>query len=207
MLSSLKTLALALLISGCSYIDPSKASLDREKAKELLLPKINLAAREGSFICEIDPSLASKPELSSLQGKRFCDTSIEVTGIREEGDNKARVDYTITTSFKSGYLEEYSKGIDSLKNRLLSIPGVLDSSAAAIGRSGVVNYTDPTDGRVYSVNVVLGNSTTIDRSPDWRALSEYHGKLNSQIANGASSAENSVPFERYDDGWRAPDFQ
>ena len=203
MLRRALVVGVVLLVSGCNLIEPGKVKLDRDKAKEILLPKLDLGSREQFYTCEADPALLSKPEFSSLQGIDFCDTELEVTGIKEEGEGNALVTYKITTSFKSGALEEYSKGIDAYKNRLLSLPGVFDASAANMGRRGVVNYTDPTDGRVYSVNVVLGNSTKIDTTPEWRGLSQLQEKLNSQISKGASSAENAVPFSRFDDGWRA----
>ena len=193
----------ALLASGCNLIEPGKVKLDRDKAKEILLPKLDLGSREQFYVCEADPSLLSKPEFSSLQGVDFCDTEFEVTGIKEEGEGNALVTYKITTSFKSGALEQYSKGIDVYKNRLLSLPGVFDPNAAHMGRRGVVNYTDPADGKVISVDVLTGGAIPLDQSREWRGLSELQQRLNSQISKGASSVDNAVTFSRYDDGWRA----
>jgi hypothetical protein len=192
-----------LFASGCTFADTRKAPPTRDMAKDLILPQIDLASFEKSYICEFNSSLSAKPEFSSLQGKDFCDTSFEITGIREEGEGRAVVEYNITTTFKISDLEEYSKAIDAFKNRLLSIKGVFDPSAANMGRSGVVNYVDPTDGYAYSVNVNLGNSTTVDNTREWRILSELQDNLNRQITNGSFSSVRTTYLTRYDDGWRA----
>ena len=196
-------IGILLFASGCTLADTKKAAPTRDMAKDLILPKIDLASFEKSYICELNPSLTAKPEFSSLQGKDFCDTSFEVTGIREEGEGSAVVEYKITTTFKIPDLEEYSKGTDAFKSRLLSIQGVFDPSAAAIGRSGVVNYVDPTDGYAYSVNVVLGNSTAVDQTREWGGLSELQENLNRQIVNASFSTVKTTYLTRYDDGWRA----
>ena len=191
-----------LFASGCTLADPGKMSMTRDKAKDLILSKTDLADLESSYICAMDPSLSAKPEFAPLKGKDFCDTNVEITGVREEGEGRALVEYNIKTSFKTAWLQEYNSAIDAFKNRLLSIRGVFDPNAAHMGRSGVVNYVDPTDGYTYSVNVVLGNFTTVDKTREWRFLSGLQENLNRQISNGSYSKVGSLELTRYDDGWR-----